>query len=267
LDNQKAKELAKDLLIYSFFDNGLQFTPQSFSTLFTTKYLASFPAYTETLNTLNEPLTEEQYDNFIQQFYITYPEAAFKVDGIINAELDVDNLTGVISLDFNDKARGKKLLRSLSNALLSPNSRKDGINPYPYISYNSDIYVLNEDMFEMDPSRAVYNKLPKYASNKWQPLFNMQMSVDEMSEQFSDIESQQPQSVTTPEQQDAMPYVQDAPDVLPSREEQMAQSAEEFDDLGDWDTTWGMDIDFAMDLSTEEKYQRGGENELESPFC
>lgn len=183
-ENPVARQLATDLFVYSYFDNGLQFTHDSFSHLFSTRFLINFPVYNETLQKLDEDLDESEYKNFIQQFLVTFNNAAFKVDGIITNN-NLNESADIITINLNDKQMYNKMV----NELMSPNPRFEGINVYPYISYNNEIYVLDEGLFNQYPGSPTYHKLPKYATFPRLPLFSREMNITELAEEFPISES------------------------------------------------------------------------------
>jgi hypothetical protein len=257
-DNPVARNLAKDLLVYSYFDNGLQFTHDSFSHLFTTEFLTSFPAYTDTLNELEREITPEEEENFIHQFLLTYPEAAYNVSSIISSD-DVNNDAGTIRIDLNDKKMRKRMI----NEVMSPNPQLEGINVYPYIQYNGDIYVLDQNMFDQYPGTPIYHKLTPYQTYSKLPLFNIEMSVTEMAKEFPVNEEQQ-----------------DTPDVGTVDAPMAHNEGEGYPNVGPismYDEFAGMNDDFdfadpadaeqAEEASLSDTFQSEGEEELRDPFC
>ena len=257
-DNPVARNLAKDLLLYSYFDNGLQFTHDSFSHLFTTQFLTNFPVYNETLSGLDERITPEEETNFIHQFLLTYPEAAYNVNEIISSD-DVAN--DIIRIDLNDK----KMRMRMINEVMSPNPHLEGINVYPYIQYHGDVYVLDNDLFAQFPGTPVYRKLTKYQTFPRLPLFSKQMSVAEMAKEFpvSDDNSQREElpssdGVDAPaahNEGSGDPNV--GPDVMYDSFEAMDDfEAPDYDDLMTGETQ-----------SQSDNYQAEGEGELQDPMC
>ncbi len=260
-DNPVARNLAKDLLVYSYFDNGLQFTHDSFSHLFTTEFLTSFPAYTDTLNELEREITPEEEENFIHQFLLTYPEAAYNVSSIISSD-DVNKDAGTIRINLSDKKMRKRMI----NEVMSPNPQLEGINVYPYIQYNGDVYVLDQNMFDQYPGTPIYHKLTKYQTYPRLPLFNIEMSVEKMAKEFP---------VSDEYNQDG-----ELPDIG-SVEAPMAHNEGDGDpNVGPdsmYDEFAGMDDDFdfvdpadaaqAEETSSSDTFQSEGEGELRDPFC
>lgn len=244
-ENPEAIKLAKKLFIYSFFDNGLQFTNDSFSHLFTTNYLLGFDIYTDTLNHLGDEITQEEEENFISQFLLTYPDAAYKVDGIVK-EKDIVNDT--IRIDLQNTWIRKKMV----NELMSPDPRAKGINVYPYISHNGNIYILDRDMFDRFPGTPIYHRLNKYSTFPRLPLFSSQMSVTELAQEFPMGNSSSDwDTAGVPETDD------------PSVEVSMYESFKSMDDSFDFPDP----SDFDGPVSQSDKYHNEGEGELQKPMC
>lgn len=259
-DNPVARNLAKDLFVYSYFDNGLQFTHDSFSHLFTTEYLTNFPAYTETLNNLGEELTPEEEENFIMQFLVTYPNAAYNVNNIITSDDVGGNNGDTIRIDLNNW----KMRKYMINEVMSPNPLSEGINVYPYIQYNGDVYILDKNLFEQYPGTPVYRRIQKYSTFSRLPLFSRQMSVKEMADKFP-LEAQNYQGGETPSFDGV-----DAPMAHNEGYDDPAVGSDmyaAFDAMDDFEAPdWEDDPTDNSDNGTS-KYQSEGEAELRDPFC
>ena len=268
MDNPAGKKLAADLFIYSYFDNGLQFTHDSFSHLFTTTFVTSFPAYTDTLDLLNEnPEKWAQdnphvFDNFIQQFILTYPDAIYRVDGIINADNNVFDGGNVIQINLNDK----KLAEYMVNDVMSPNPDTE-INVYPYIQYNEDVYVLDTEMFDQYPGIPTYRRLTKYQTFPKLPLFSIQMSVGELAKQFpQDTEAQQKEEQPSIDLDDD-PISHNEGSGNPNLDSDIYGSAFDSNDTIPDDFMLNEDATPDAPQSKSDTYQSEGEGELRDPFC
>lgn len=82
-ERRVAKELAVDLLMYAFFDNGMTFRYNSFSNFFSSLYMKAIPglvdAYREADNLAR---SESRFDNrFISQFLLNHPKYIPKLRG------------------------------------------------------------------------------------------------------------------------------------------------------------------------------------------
>lgn len=255
-DDKDARKMAEDLFIYSYFDNGLQFTHDSFSSLFSTQFLASFPIYNETLQGLDEELTKDEEENFIAQFLLTYNDAAYNVDSIIEEGNVVDD---TITVDLNDY----KMRKNMINEVTSPNPNSTGINVYPYIKYKGDIYILDKDMFDEYPGKPVYHKVEQYATYPRLPLFSRQMSVIQLAQEFPKTEQSNPGG----DYYD-MPDGPYAPDF--SSDDPMLQEAQASFDAMPYDFIDDSVFDAVENgdnMSTGDVYAQEGENELREPMC
>lgn len=75
-DKPEVVELAMDLFMYSYYDNGFQFGHDNFGVFFTTTYLKSMPRFIESLNAGNAKLMNKDFNimNFVYQFILNHPE-------------------------------------------------------------------------------------------------------------------------------------------------------------------------------------------------
>ena len=250
MENPVAQDLAKQLLIYSYYDNGLQFTHDSFSHLFTTNFLLNFPVYNEALQQLDNSIDDNDATNFIHQFLLTYPNAAYPADGKVYGANDV--IDGNIVIDLNVKNKRKQFI----NTILSPKPLSEGVNVYPYISYENDIYVLDEEAYEYDASKAVYCKLPRYKTNAFLPLFSKEMSVMELAQEF-------PYTVSEQQEMPSIDLDEDYPS-MPSEYPEV-----DIDSLNsDYEGAFlPDDIEPNSPMSKSDVYQNEGEGELKDQFC
>ncbi len=261
-DNPTARNLAKDLLVYSYFDNGLQFTHDSFSHLFTTLFLTNFPMYNETLLGLDERISDAKESNFINQFLITYPEAAYNVNAILSGNRGFTITDARITVDLNDKNMRKRMV----NEVMSPNPQFEGINVYPYIQYQGEVYVLNKDLFKQWPGTPVYEKLDRYQTFSRLPLFSKQMSVAQMAQEFPvRDDNQRDEELPSVGSVDAPMAHNEGfgdPNIGP---DSMYAS---FDSMGEFDFEVDpSDLSSAEEASPSDTYQNEGEGELKEKFC
>ena len=260
---KEGEELAKKLLIYSYYDNGLQFTHDSFSTLFTTEFLIGFAAYTDTLNGLDVEITDEQKGRFIEQFLVTYPDVAYKVDDFVTEDNFNPNDRNILMINLADN----KVCRKIINEVMSPNPRSEGVNVYPYINYQGDIYILNKDAYDQFPNIAIYRKVDKYGTFPKAPLFTMEYSLAQLAQDFPVTESAQ-QDVNAPDiDVDGIdtPMAHDTSNEDPALTNDMYGLAYDSNDVipDDFD----LDVEPDAPQSKSEKYDNEGEGELQTPFC
>jgi hypothetical protein len=208
------------------------------------------------LNELEREITPEEEQNFINQFLLTYPEAAYNVSSIISSD-DVANET--IRIDLSDKKMRKRMI----NEVMSPNPQLEGINVYPYIQYNGDVYVLDQNMFDQYPGTPIYHKLTPYQTYSRLPLFNIEMSVAEMAKEFPvDEEQQETPDVGTVDAPMAHNEGDGDPNVGP---DSMYDEFAGMDD--DFDFVDPADAEQAEEANPSDTFQSEGEGELRDPFC
>ena len=252
---EEGQKLAKDLLLYAYYDSGLNFTHDSYSSRLSTYFLSQFPAFRDMLQQLDTPLTEEQQKNFIHQFLITHKNAAYSVDRIISRETNVDGDT--ISVDMNDF----KMNRNFVNTILSPDPRMTGVQPYPYISFDNYVYELDADAYDMNPSVAVYHQLEDYPTGDYRPIYNANKSLSQLAEEYSQTEAQQrPEEPSINEDSN--------PDIAHNTGDDNPAVDNSSDDDFDFSNLESIDdVESPGPASQSERYENEGKGSLESELC
>ena len=74
INTESARNLARDLFMYSFYDNGLGFGPNNFGTLFSTFFVTKFPEYIDSLRNMNFKDAESIFAGFYEQFCVNHPD-------------------------------------------------------------------------------------------------------------------------------------------------------------------------------------------------
>ena len=74
INTESARNLARDLFMYSFYDNGLGFGPNNFGTLFSTFFVTKFPEYIDFLRDMNFKDAESIFAGFYEQFCVNHSE-------------------------------------------------------------------------------------------------------------------------------------------------------------------------------------------------
>lgn len=74
MDNPNAKQLATDLLSYSFYLDGFNFGPNSFGNFFSTVFLNNFPEVINALTDMESNINTSMYADYMNQFYANYWE-------------------------------------------------------------------------------------------------------------------------------------------------------------------------------------------------
>jgi hypothetical protein len=175
------RDLAKDLLLFAYFDSGLNFGHDSYSTRLSTYFLTQFDEYVNILRQLDTPLDPEQdkeiVERFHQQFLITNRKAAHF---ILDFTADQNMVNGKIVVDMNDLNRSKDFI----NMIMSPDPKYTGIQPYAYIRTKGGIWVLDQEKYNANPAVAEYTKLDEYPTSTVKPMYNINKSVAELSEEY-----------------------------------------------------------------------------------
>ena len=252
---EEGQKLAKDLLLYAYYDSGLNFTHDSYSSRLSTYFLAQFPAFRDMLQQLDTPLTEEQQQNFIHQFLITHKDAAYSVDGIINRETNVDGDT--ISVDMNDF----KLHRKFVNTILSPDPRMTGVQPYPYISFDNHIYELDADAYDMNPSVATYHQLEEYPTGDYRPIYNANKSLSQLAEEYNQTETEQrPEEPSISEDTN--------PDIAHNTGDENPDIDNDEDDFSEFSNLGSInDVESPGPVSKSQVYTNEGSNQYQTRPC
>ena len=182
---EEGQKLAKQLLLYAYYDSGLNFTHNSYSSRLSTYFLVQFPAFREILQDLGTTLTDEQKKNFIRQYMVTHKDAAYNVKGLIDPEVNVQD--DIISVNMNDY----KIQQRFVNTILSPDPRMTGVQPYPYISYDGNVYELDADAYDSNPAEAKYRMLENYPTDKYRKIYNANKSLAQLADEYNGVTSGQ----------------------------------------------------------------------------
>ena len=69
--NKKVQKVAKDLLLYTYYLNGFEFSYMSYGNFLGTEFQRAFPEYIQALNNMNtETISDDMLDNFFDQFTV-----------------------------------------------------------------------------------------------------------------------------------------------------------------------------------------------------
>ncbi len=195
--NEKAQDLAKDLLLFSYYDSGLNFRHDSYAPRLSTQFLSMFRAYTEALQAADNPLSDELNRKFIQQFFTTHKNAVHDIKDAYGT------LNGDRLLVTRDVSRTQR--ENITNVMLSPKPLSEGVQPYQYVKYMGVVYAINDNESSQNNSSWVYERVPNYSTTENRPLYSMSMSMVEMSEAFpavisDDSNGSQPENSNQPSQ-------------------------------------------------------------------
>ncbi len=254
LSSKEGQELAKRLLLYAYYDTGLNFSHNSYSTRLSTYFLSQFPAFREILQQLDTPLTEEQQQNFIYQFLITHKDAAFNVDSIKSKKMQINS--GSIVVDLSDN----NLHRKFTNTILSPDPRMTGVKPYPFISYDGNVYELDADAYARERNIARYYMLEDYPTSSRGPVYNINLSLSQLADEYLGTEEQHESGETSVDENTSPDIAHNSGNENPAVDNTDTQTS---------DTSGEFDFDnlFEAPASESENYENEGKSSLESPFC
>ena len=162
-DKPEVVELAMDLFMYSYYDNGFQFGHSNFGVFFTTTYLKSMPRFIESLNAGNSKLMNNEFNvmNFVYQFILNHPE-----------------LTPYLNKDCY-VLEGKKLVPTTKKGkgALAAGVEKTG-EPLMLIQAEGKLWVKNGSGENLYYTEIDFNKTQI-------PYYDMSMQFDEIK--FSDL--------------------------------------------------------------------------------
>ena len=175
-DNEEVRRLATDLLLYSYYDNGLQYSNTSISSAFSTDFLISFDEYNKALKNMNTKGSDEDSKNFIYQF-LSYNNIVPKtIPSELKNDLRWDKSTGDLLIMNN----GKDTVKKMTDTVLSPNPNYD-LQMYPYIMWMGQIYVFDKEATEnTNYNSLIYHRVPSYVNPKERPRFNSKLSTVEL---------------------------------------------------------------------------------------
>ena len=160
LDNPNAQKLAKDLFVYSYYDNGLLPSANGFSTLLSTQLVSSVEGYNEALNGITDNLDGDMAENFILQFVNNHPQMAFDADKKIKDTDVTANGTIIINRFKND---------NFENPVYSK------VYPYRFVRLEGELYLLSS----FDNDYIYYKKMTRFGSG--QKLYDVNMNLSQMA--------------------------------------------------------------------------------------
>lgn len=163
---EKGNNLAKDLILYSYYADGLRFGPTSFSSMFSTQLLTLIDGYKESLQELKAP-TDEMANRFILQFFNNHPEM-----GVPKKIPPVSN-EGSFTIDRNAD-------QSYHNPV------KSGVEPYRFIREKDGDRLFILESYDSD--FIVYRQLPRFGGanvrHKKAIVYNSNKTIAQLSEEY-----------------------------------------------------------------------------------
>lgn len=90
-NQEKAHQLAIDLMAYSYYRDGFRFGPNNYGTFFSTTFLNAFPELMESVRDYN--LSREDVDNFLEQFISNHPSQTSTYIKTVKGEIMDENIS------------------------------------------------------------------------------------------------------------------------------------------------------------------------------
>ena len=90
-NQEKAHQLAIDLMAYSYYRDGFRFGPNNYGTFFSTTFLNAFPGLMESIRDYN--LAREDVDNFLEQFISNHPSETSTYVRTVKGEIMDENIS------------------------------------------------------------------------------------------------------------------------------------------------------------------------------
>jgi len=90
-NQEKAHQLAIDLMAYSYYRDGFRFGPNNYGTFFSTTFLNAFPELMESIRDYN--LAREDVDNFLEQFISNHPSETSTYVRTVKGEIMDENIS------------------------------------------------------------------------------------------------------------------------------------------------------------------------------
>lgn len=90
-NQEKAHQLAIDLMAYSYYRDGFRFGPNNYGTFFSTTFLNAFPELMESIRDYN--LSREDIDNFLEQFISNHPSETSTYVRTVKGEIMDENIS------------------------------------------------------------------------------------------------------------------------------------------------------------------------------
>lgn len=161
-DKLEVVELAMDLFMYSYYDNGFQFGHNNFGVFFTTTYLKNMPRFIESLNSGNAKLMNKNFNimNFVYQFILNHAE-----------------LTPIIRRDSYTMDGNKLKPTKKGQAVLASGTKRTG-EPIMFVQAEGKLWMKNGAGENLYYTEVDYNKTRI-------PYYDMSIQFDEIK--FSEL--------------------------------------------------------------------------------
>ena len=167
----EAQELARDLFMYAFYENGFSFGPNTFGSFFSTNFINAFPEVVTALRTMSIEMRKGTYfDEFLPQFY-----ANNAADLMLAPTIDIDRKELKSGEQILVSPDGKSVFLP-SRLVFNTNSQK---YDYKYIFIQTENPNLADGLYVMTSfgdNNVCYTPAPVFQTKK----YNANMTAIEM---------------------------------------------------------------------------------------
>lgn len=164
--NETARKLAVDLFMYSYYQDGFNFGPNSFGNFFSTNFITSFPEVVNSLRDMSFNISSESYWNrFLEQFYANHFN-----DGILPSFSSRDPFNAPAVTD-----RGQIIIERKR----ATNRNMLGNRVWKLVEYDGGLFQVDPD--QIGEKSVVYNPV-KTHSDPHGAKYNANMTAREMAD-------------------------------------------------------------------------------------
>lgn len=158
----KIRDMAVKLFMYSFYNDGLYFGPNSFGGFFSTDFMLNIPGYRESLERANK---QEYNENLLQQFYY-YNQNQYVYPSISSTRIKSSN---------KDKTSVVMEKKDVYNAF----GKATGLDSiYPYIRIDSKYYRVTQSTF----NTVTYSEMPELQRDVFgTPHYDPNLTLEEIT--------------------------------------------------------------------------------------
>lgn len=184
--SDESRKLALDLFMYSYYNDGFNFGPNSFGNFFSTHFLNSVPEVVNFLRNMNFNIGSESYfSRFLEQFYANH-----YTEGILPV--------------YDTNPFSSRSAEGVTEAGQLVIKRRNATNHNVLGSKVYNLVVFNNKLYEVDPNQigekyVIYNPINTH-SDPQGVKYNANMTVEEMAEVKVDkerVEASKSMSSTT----------------------------------------------------------------------
>jgi len=166
----EARELARDLFMYAFYESGFSFGPNNFGSFFSTNFINSFPEVVTALRNMKVEMRKGTYfDEFLPQFYANHARDLA--------------ITNVINIDKVTLKEGEQILVNNEGQIFLPSRLVFNSNTlkydFKYITINTENPNAQSGLYVMasyGDNNVCYVKAPEFQTQK----YNANMTATEM---------------------------------------------------------------------------------------